>query len=60
MVKWNEGNLIIMRKPVIMGNDDYAPSANLIKPYLPPMKNPLLYTLILDLDETLIHYCEVL
>lgn len=28
-------------------------------PYLPPVKDPNTYTLVLDLDETLVHYFEV-
>jgi hypothetical protein len=28
-------------------------------PYLPPVKDSNTYTLVLDLDETLVHYFEV-
>ncbi len=28
-------------------------------PYLPPADDPSIYTLVLDLDETLVHYSEV-
>jgi len=28
-------------------------------PYLSPVKDPLTYTLVLDLDETLVHYFEI-
>ena len=42
-------------QPVLNGNDEEMP-----KPYLPPMEKDLKmkYTLVLDLDETLVHFEE--
>jgi hypothetical protein len=37
----------------------YEPLPLVEAPYLPPVKDPNTYTLVLDLDETLVHYFEV-
>ena len=37
----------------------YEPLPVVEAPYLPPAKDPAAYTLVLDLDETLVHYYEV-
>lgn len=38
----------------------YEPLPLVDPPYLPPLKDPAnTYTLVLDLDETLVHYFEV-
>lgn len=37
----------------------YEPLPLVDAPYLPPVKDPNTYTLVLDLDETLVHYFEV-
>ena len=36
----------------------YEPLKLVDQPYLPTLKDPLTYTLVLDLDETLVHYYE--
>jgi hypothetical protein len=36
----------------------YEPLPPVDPPYLPPAKDPNGYTLVLDLDETLVHYYE--
>jgi CTD small phosphatase-like protein 2 len=37
----------------------YEPLPLVDAPYLPPVKDPNTYTLVLDLDETLVHYFEI-
>jgi CTD small phosphatase-like protein 2 len=37
----------------------YEPLPLVDVPYLPPVKDPNTYTLVLDLDETLVHYFEI-
>ena len=41
------------------GVGGYEPLPLVEAPYLTPVKDPLTYTLVLDLDETLVHYFEV-
>ena len=38
----------------------YEPLPLVEAPYLTPLKNTNTYTLVLDLDETLVHYFEVI
>jgi hypothetical protein len=42
------------------GIGGYEPLPLVEAPYLPPAKDPKAYTLVLDLDETLVHYFEVI
>ena len=37
----------------------YEPLPLVEAPYLPKLENPEVYTLVMDLDETLVHYYEV-
>lgn len=37
----------------------YEPLPLVEAPYLPPLKDANVYTLVLDLDETLVHYFEI-